>query len=121
MLPSSADAALTAATGAGRVYGHFGYGDLQEASTVKAFQWKAAAATTKHYLMVSVLPYLSTETAFTAGQTISMEFLSMAFDDTMYSITKPSQPGGTSAPDSAGAKALVASATALAVVASTLF
>lgn len=121
MLPSSADTTLATATGAGRTYGHFGYGDLQEATTVKAFQWKAADAAQKHYLMVSVLPYLNGETAFTSGQTITMEFLSMAFDDTMYAITKPSQPAATSAPDSAGAKALVASATALAVVASTLF
>jgi len=45
----------------------------------------------------------------------------MAFDDTMYAITKPAQPASTSAPDSAGAKALIASATALAAVASTLF
>jgi hypothetical protein len=71
MLPSNTNTGPVAAvTGAARVYGHFGYGDLQEATTVKAFQWKASTLLTTHFMMVSVLPYNYAETTFTAGQEI---------------------------------------------------
>lgn len=74
MLPSNADVAVAAVTGAARVYGHFGYGDLQEATTVKAFQWFKATATATHYMMVSVLPYTYAEVAFTGAQTVTLVF-----------------------------------------------
>jgi len=122
MLPSAADTgSVTAAAGAARVYGHFGYGDLQEATTVKAFQWFAATSTTTHHMMVSILPYTFAEAALTGTDTITLSWYGKAFDDSMYAITKPSQPSSTNAPDAAGAKSLLASATVLAAVAATLF
>jgi len=48
-------------------------------------------------------------------------FDNKAFDDTVYAVTKPSQPGSTTAPDAVGAKALAASCVAVAAVAASLF
>lgn len=59
-LPSAATTAVTATAGAAHTYGYFGNGDLQEATTVKAFQWKATTATATHTMMASILPYKAT-------------------------------------------------------------
>jgi hypothetical protein len=72
-------------------------------------------------MMVSILPYTFTEALLTSGQTIELTFDNKLFDDAVYAITKPSQPGSTSAPDAVGAKALAASCVAVAAVAASLF
>ena len=118
-LPAITDAAITAGDGAGHTYGYFGAGNLQVVTTNKAFQWKAATATATHHMMVSVLPYLSATTATAA--VIEFTWNNKAFDDTMYAISKPSQPAATTAPDAVAAKALAASAVAVAAIAASLF
>lgn len=92
-------------------------------STTKAFQWAAQTSAKKHYLMVSILPYLDTMTALATGEKIVLDFKAHAFDTDIISIVLPTQPDAATDPDTytIGAKSLIASSIAIATVVSTLF
>lgn len=119
---ANADAsAVTAMAGVGHTYGLFGQGTAQTAATTLPFQWKLADATKAHYMMVSILPSAGTGLSLAASKKIEITWTAKAFGTAYASVAKPSQPDATVAPDSASAKALAASAIAVAAVAASLF
>jgi hypothetical protein len=107
------------AAGAAHTYGLLGQGTAQYSSTVTAFQWFLADAAKTHHMMVSILPYSSAMPALTA--VIEVGWKNAVFSTNYAGLSKPGQPGATTAPDAVGAKALAASAVALAAVAASLF
>jgi len=107
------------AVGAAHTYGLLGQGTAQYATTVNAFQWFLADAAKTHHMMVSILPYTSAMTTLTA--IISVGFKNAVFSTGYAGLSKPGQPGATTAPDAVGAKALAASVVAVAAVAASLF
>jgi hypothetical protein len=118
----TADTAGSTVAKTGHVYGLLGQGDAMVAATTKAFQWKAPEATKKHYMMVSILPYLDTMTALGSSDKITISWSIAAFDTDVNSFSKPTQPAAAVDPVAAiGASALVASAVAIVSVAVSLF
>jgi len=118
----TADTTTTTVASTGHIYGLLGQGDLMIDPTTLAFQWTNEVAAKKHFMMVSILPYLDTMSALTASEKIVLDFKTHAFDTTWKAIVKPTRPTAAEATITIGSSTLIAASTiALATVASSLF